>query len=303
MSKHTHPFIRQLCIISSVRNQRYITKQELIFKLENRFMIAGDEARISIPTIDRDIKAIREDFGLELNYSHTHKGYYIETSNYQDHIIANTVEAFEVFATLNLPTGFPEFIIPEKRKPNGIDLFIPLTKYILEKKCISFAYFKFDTQTTTNPKIEPLALKESKQRWYLIGKPINEQSLRAYALDRITDIQNAGGKVRSKIKATEIEAIFQHSFAMFTSNKTPEKVQFKVDKRDGNYIKTFPLHSSQEIQEDADSFTVSLCLHITEDFLMELMSRAWSIEVLQPLSLRKILYTHFENAMKRNLVN
>lgn len=300
MSKHANPLLRQLCIISYIRSNPYITKQELIFKLENRLLLEKSTLGLSTPTIDRDFNAIRSDLGLDIQYSAAHKGYYIEVTNYQDHIIANTVEAFEVFSALSLPTGFPECIIPEHRKPNGLHLFMDIVKFIMNKQCIALDYFKFDSESKTKPLIEPLALKESKSRWYLIGKTVENKEWRAYALDRINAIHVSGGKVRTKVKPKEIEALYHNSFAMFTSAEAPESVVLKVDKRDGNYIKSFPIHHSQIVTEHSDHFIIQLLINTTEDLIMELMSRAWSLEVISPLSLRATLHQHFKNAMQRN---
>ena len=54
----------------------------------------------------------------------------------------------------------------------------------------------------------------------------------------------------------------------------------------GKYIKTLPLHHSQQIRVDnEEELQVTLRLCITHDFVMELLSYGDSMEVLEPPAL------------------
>lgn len=76
---------------------------------------------------------------------------------------------------------------------------------------------------------------------------------------------------------------------------------FKYDALDGAFVKTLPLHSSQEILSDtSDGLTVRLRLRITNDFVMALLSRSRSVEVVSPLHLRQRLHDVWAEALRRN---
>ena len=72
------------------------------------------------------------------------------------------------------------------------------------------------------------------------------------------------------------------------------------DNRDGNYIETMPIHHSQKLRREKDRTIVELFIHITLDFIMELMSRSWSLEVIEPELLRHQVRAIFKEAAKRN---
>ena len=75
----------------------------------------------------------------------------------------------------------------------------------------------------------------------------------------------------------------------------------KYDALDGAFVKTLPLHSSQEILSDtSDGLTVRLRLRITNDFVMALLSRSRSVEVVSPLHLRQRLHDVWAEALRRN---
>lgn len=75
----------------------------------------------------------------------------------------------------------------------------------------------------------------------------------------------------------------------------------RYNKLDGAFIKSLPLHSSQHIiSEDDCSVTIGLRLRVTNDFVMALLARSRSIEVLEPLSLRQRMESIYKEALLRN---
>ena len=102
----------------------------------------------------------------------------------------------------------------------------------------------------------------------------------------------------------DIPALFRESFGIWNNPEDPvEDIVLKYDALDARFIKTLPIHSSQRtISETADEITISLRLRITNDFVMELLSRSRSVEVISPLSLRKRLNEIYAEALKRNKI-
>ena len=93
---------------------------------------------------------------------------------------------------------------------------------------------------------------------------------------------------------------YRHCFAMFTGNGKPERVVLSFDHRDGNYVEAMPINHSQELRREDDRTIVELKINVTLDLIMELMSRSWSIEVIEPKLLRTQLRDIYKEAMKRN---
>lgn len=288
---------RQLLLVRKIlndgRNGIFPSISDLLSYLEKRDII------ISIPTIKRDFASIKADFKIDLEYSEKERGYYID-SKIENDSIEFALENFEILSSLNQDGGLPSFVIPEKRKSKGTEHFYILSKCIENKNIISFKYHKYDSKTVTEPIVLPQSIKESRGRWYLLAVPQNEKEIKSYGLDRIEDITETGNHFLKRIDINVIEKKYTDSFAMFTSDTPAEKVVLIFDNRDGNYIASYPIHESQKIEHKDNRVIVSLNIKITLDFIMELMSRAWSVEVLEPQSLRKELQTIFTNASIRN---
>jgi hypothetical protein len=104
-------------------------------------------------------------------------------------------------------------------------------------------------------------------------------------------------------KSIDIKAKFQHSFGIYSDESYPiENIILSFDKADGNYLKTVPIHQSQEIIEETENnITLKLTLRITEDFVMALLSRSWSLKVIEPVSLKNRIRDIYKDALERNL--
>jgi hypothetical protein len=60
------------------------------------------------------------------------------------------------------------------------------------------------------------------------------------------------------------------------------------------------MHHSQKVEDKGNKVIVSLYLKIELDFIMELLSRSWSVEVIKPLTLRAEVKKIFKEAGLRN---
>jgi hypothetical protein len=227
-------------------NPHGISKNELVSFIEKKFELLNQRFKYLNLAFNRDLKELREDFGLDIPYSKKHKIYTLNDYTINDSRIELLLNSFKIFSSLVNSSGLPEYIIPEKRKSNGIENFSILTEAINKKSIIEFYYFKYDINVTETKTVKPFALKESKNRWYLIGFYENTQEYRTFGLDRINNVTLTDRTYKKSPSIAEINDYFRDSFAMFTDEKT-EFVKLSFDIRDGNYIKSYPIHTSQQI--------------------------------------------------------
>ncbi|MFY8187675.1 MAG: helix-turn-helix transcriptional regulator [Flavobacterium sp.] len=293
---------RQLRIITILRKVKGgMSKIELIEKVEKELKYFDEPFEYVEITFKRDLKDIRSNFNIEIIYDRKDNLYKLDSLKYDDLRLDLMLNSFKVYTTLLGFDTFPEHIIPENRKSNGLEHFGYISDAIFEKKYLEFDYFKFDTNLKVRKIVKPIALKESKNRWYLIGSYENNEGIRAFGLDRISGICMIDQKFKKTPEIEFIHSYYKDSFAMFSEGDV-EKVVLSFDKTDGNYINSYPIHPSQKIEFDqsTDRYFITLLIKVTSDFMMELMSRAWSLEVLEPLSLRKKVAAIFYEAYQKN---
>ena len=131
---------RYLLILKKIKSQPYTTYKELAKYIENQFdylQMQDDELQIgfSIRTLQRDLKEIRNVFGIDIIYSKTEKGYYITENNGENMNFQRMMEAFDLFNSLNLAQDVTPFIHLEIRRPQGTEYLYGIL-HVNKNKCI-----------------------------------------------------------------------------------------------------------------------------------------------------------------------
>lgn len=132
--------------------------------------------------------------------------------------------------------------------------------------------------------LQPYGLKLYHRRWYLVGYSDEYHEVRTFALDRIhtlslTDtpwILPADFNLRD----------YYRPYVGVMRDKQPEIIRIRVSGASLPYLRTLPIHYSQQEIERADDYSVfQYNVAPTFEFIQELRARAYDIKVLAPQSL------------------
>lgn len=246
----------------------------------------ADITSYSIRTLQRDIREIESLFNLTIhNKKKGDNRYYIESRPVMevDEYNQKLLESFQISSALNLHPDFSEFIFFETRKPTGLEHFYDLFFAIRNKRVVTFEYFNFKNRLISSRKVHPLALKESKNRWYLIAVDTKDKALKSFGLDRMQYLEVSGGKYREKYDYNFKEH-FRYAFGVMNlSEQNPQKIIIRCGKEQGEYIKSFPLHYTQTVLKKTDKeIFFELQLHPTYDFIQEILSFGNTVTVIEP---------------------
>jgi predicted DNA-binding transcriptional regulator YafY len=282
---------RYLIILNKLRQQKYCSYEELAAYIRNQqeLLRLGDESLDigdSKRTIQRDIKEIRELFGIDIAYSRREKGYQLIQSDSENLNFQRRLEAFDMINSLNIKDDLNPIVKLENRQPSGTEHLYGIIHAVKNHFIIQFTYHKFWEDKLTERVCEPFFLKEFRNRWYVIAKDQNDLKTKTFALDRISDLDI----IRTKFipeEVSKIESKFSNAFGIiFSDTEQPEKVILSFTPFQGKYLKTLPLHHSQEILIDNEmELRVGLNLYITEDLIMELLSFGANMKVIAPQKL------------------
>jgi predicted DNA-binding transcriptional regulator YafY len=196
------------------------------------------------------------------------------------------LEAFDIFNALALTDRLSDHIHFEKRRPQGTENLYGLLHSIKNQLQIRFSYHKYWDDELSQRLVEPYALKEFRDRWYLIANDLKDSKVKSFALDRLTDLDISRRNFQHP-KIFNVNEHFKYSFGIISPNGLdPEEIILSFDPVEGKYIKSLPLHETQVILKDNDDeLLIQLYLVPTHDFLMELLSHGSSVKVLKPESL------------------
>jgi len=296
---------RYLLILKKLKVKPYSTYEELQTYIENQFdylQMQDDTLNVGFSkrTLQRDLKEIRNVFGIDIEYSKTNKGYYISQSETENMNFQRMIEAFDMFNSLNLAQDLTPFIHLEKRRPQGTENLYGLLHAIKNKLKIKFTYQKFWEEEVSKRLVEPYALKEFKNRWYILAKDSKDNNIKSFALDRLTNLEITTQHYQYPDNYS-IEQSYRYCFGIISPNGSdPQNIILSFDPFQGKYIKTLPLHETQEVLADNDQETrIKLKLCLTHDLVMELLSFGDNMKVIEPKKLADEIKEAHKNAYKQ----
>ena len=294
--------LNQIKRLSAIVNKlsgisEYVSKEELLEAMSGDM---AENGSYTLRTLQRDIRTIEEVFGMEIE-NVKGEGYRIVGWDpvYTDRF-KELLSEIEILSTVGSDSGTRDFIIPEQRTMAfSVDIHKVLES-IKQRRRVRFSYsLPRSGGKEVEYVAEPYFLKQSQNRWYLVA--MVESVLKCFELGRFVDFKVLdedfvqGSGVRA-------ENLFRDCFGIWDDPKMPvEDILLRFSPLDGRFIKTLPIHSSQKVAVETEEYVeVTLRLKITNDFVMALLSRSSSVEILAPQSLKDRMNAIWAAAFERN---
>lgn len=296
-----NPIRRLSIIISKLSSGRYIPAEELVASVRRALYVQSSEsAGCSLRTLQRDFEDIHELFGIKIAHDRT-KGYYIEQHGRSGKEFEALLVNFELLSSIDANSVLQKYVVPEHRRPAFETDISDLLEAIEKSHPVEFDYkLVRHGGKIVHKVIEPHFLKESQQRWYLAGYD-ESGTLKTFGIDRMSSLIIHLNRHFTRNNSLDIPALFRESYGIWNNPNDPvEEIILKYDSLDGAFVKTLPLHHTQQIvSETPDSITIKLNLRITNDFVMAVLSRSRSVEVIAPQHLRERVRKVWQEALER----
>jgi predicted DNA-binding transcriptional regulator YafY len=142
----------------------------------------------------------------------------------------------------------------------------------------------------------PYALKLFRQRWYIVGRPLDKDKILIFATDRISTLKLEDQTFKYPTDF-DINHYYQDSFGIIIEDGLAcEHIVIKVANSQVKYLRSLPLHHSQQETTITPEYSIfEYDLKPTYDFEQEIMSHLDDFEVQKPLSLRTRIKTIVNN--------
>ena len=171
--------------------------------------------------------------------------------------------------------------------PSGEKFLAPIIEAMRDKCVLQMTYQGFGKPRPYTFPIEPYCLKMFKQRWYVLVYAPDIDEMRVYSLDRIQTIEPTKQKYKLP-RGFNAEAYFKDTYGVSGCDEEPETIEIKIEAYQANYLRTLPLHSTQEEIERQEQFSIFRYKVVpTFEFIQELRKHGSVLEVLQPQWLRE----------------
>jgi len=248
--------------------------------------------KVSDRQLKRDIESLRAEFGLDIHYSVSKKGYYLEN---EEQTFPYFLKLLEFSQNMELLTSYlkegsniAEIIeFEDYNSFKGVQFIRDIAFFIKDGAEICLKYRRFEAKTEKEYCFQPYLLREYLNRWYVIGLLSNTDEIRTFGLDRIVGIQDTGRKFK-KDKMNDILSLFRNVIGINASEQdVAEDIELVCNPFQGNLLKTLPMHSSQKIIcETTDEIIFSYKLVVNFELKHRLLMMSTQAKIVKPLSLK-----------------
>lgn len=310
--KHSSKDIHQACINSGI-DAKYRTIQKDLQDLRDDPTIFGRELKIKDDPktkkwysegLPKEIFTLLELEDEEV----TALLFYAKTMNqYSDYPLFQEMSKAirKVIDTANIPENLKQLfeaktiLETEKHKPiNGVELIPDILHSIHQRKKMIVEYQKFDRDKVKKHEFRPVLLKEDKQMWYVVGKNIKYDDFMPLALDRIVSLTTTDESFEP-IKF-DSEEHYKYSFGITVPKEEPIDVIISFTPEQGNYLRTLPIHSTQQIIiDDENEFKIQVTVIPSYEFYSKIRSYGEQAKIISPESLINVIQSSLSKALNR----
>ena len=247
-------------------------------------------------------KSVEELFGIEIACNRSDNRYYIrDTDDIKSpgYFRKWLLETISLNNTIAANDRLRDRILLED-VPSTTPALIPLLAAMRENIMVNFQYHPFD-KDVVNPynDFQPWTLKMYKRRWYVYGS-VPEKGMRIFSLDRISDVEPTGQTFQLP-EDFDAEAVFFGTFGAYVTVKDqPQTILIKTDEWQAKYLRSLPLHKSQEEVERTPEYTIfSLFVKPTYDLKQEILTMNIHAEVLAPVAFREEIQANLSEMLNK----
>ncbi|MFN8284708.1 MAG: WYL domain-containing protein [Chitinophagales bacterium] len=283
-------------IITKLERIKYVSMDAMLSYLNQH------DHKIVSRTLQRDFEELKIEFNIYIEYNRQQRGYFIEKDTHTDNVI-------QFIKNMSLQANLLEFtkenktsdsiILKENHDLKGVEFIPQLLSAIKNTIQVQFIYQRFGSDEPKQHTILPYALKEYLGRWYLVGTFKNHNNPLTFGVDRILELKITETKFK-RDKSTDLKTIFSRMIGISGNDEEREEVILSFTAFQANYIKTLPLHFSQE-EIFCDENEVHFKYFIVPNYELQqkILSYGTEVNVLKPATLRKQIKDTLKSTLKQ----
>ena len=204
--------------------------------------------------------------------------------------------------------SFPIIDFEKNDSLKGLGFLDILYQSVIQQKAVQLTYQSFSARQAQTFIFHVWWLKEFKNRWFAVGVKDQKLQVQNLALDRIIDAQITDfGTAQSndnqayiENKSLSPEFYYKDVYGVSVSNNLrPITIKIFVPNLHAPYVKTKPLHHSQQILEENDKgIIVQIRVQHNFEIEKEILGFGEGMIVLEPPKFRETLRKRLEKALR-----
>ncbi len=176
--------------------------------------------------------------------------------------------------------------------PTGVELLQVVLNAIDLGRTVCFDYTSYYAKGKIfTYEVIPCFVRMFEHRWYLVCEYLDHSQTRVLALERMRRL-SIGEKQATSSPHITLRQFYQDCFGIIRDDKRPEEILLKVYQNQVDYVRSVPIHPSQEeVETGADYAVFRYYLRPSYDFIQHLLWHREHMEVLRPVALREEVRT------------
>ena len=274
-------FKRYVLIIDKIKQSHFPTLKTIDLFLKKM------DIDVTERTLQRDIEDLRHECSIYIEYDRLQKGYYID----QEDVVSE--KHIQFLRSQFMSSSFSEFlqahpkhaeaiVLSNNVQSKGIEYIDSILLAIRQQRQLVFSYRKFSDTKSKSHTIQPYAIIEYQQRWYVVGTAQGQPLLLKFGLDRIEELEIRTQKF-IKDKSIQVQTYFSRIVGISGGDAEREIVRLAFSKEQAKYIETLPLHWSQTKLEETENFIVfEYFLVVNFEWMQLVLSYGNQLKILTP---------------------
>lgn len=294
---------RYVWLVDVIRRAGRLTLEEINERwLDNTTLNPDHESKIPERTFHRHRDAVADLFGIDIECDRSDGNtYYISN---MDALEDSSFTAW-LFNGLSIENQLvenedvKERVVFEKTL-GGTEYMSTIINAISNQQLLKFRYRRFNQGAEKEFEVAPYLLKQSRQRWYLLGKMTDTKNLMTFALDRIISLEMIQ-RTFEWDKDFDAPHYFDEVIGINVDDDyDSEEIKVRVYGHQRAYFESLPLHVTQRIVEQNKEYTDYIINVRPEyEFQHEMLRLGPDAEVLSPKWLRDEMVWLNEEALRR----
>ena len=277
---------RYVWLLNTLLQHKELSLKEISTLWQNSGL--GDNKPLARRTFQMHREAVESLFNINIVYESSSNVYYIEDADRFkcSRACRWLLESFSVANLIQAGANMEERILFEE-VPGGVEHLETVVKAMQQSRILCINYRQFGKEPKTLH-FRPYAMKIYNRRWYVVGRASEGGRIINIALDRTLSMAMTD-EVFVLPDDFDAKNYYACSVGVYVNeNEAPQIVKLRVSDIQREYLRTLPLHHSQE-EEMATSneysvFRYFLC--ITPELITQILAMGENVEVLEPQELR-----------------
>ena len=248
----------------------------------------GDNKPLARRTFQMHRDAIEDLFNINIVYKTSSNVYHIEDADKFkcSRACRWLLESFSVANLIHAGANMEERILFEE-VPGGVEHLETVVKAMQQSRILCINYRQFGKEPK-NLHFRPYAMKIYNRRWYVVGRASEGGKIVNIALDRTLSMEMSD-EVFALPEDFDAKNYYACSVGVYVNeDDTPQLVKIRAKGVQREYLRTLPLHHSQEevaTTDEYSDFRYFLCL--TSELTTQILGMGETVKVLAPQELQE----------------